>query len=207
MQVNGMPASVLSDNGMVFTTRFAGRRDGRGNHLGLETLLAEHGIRKINSAPSHPQTCGKVERFHATLKKWLARQPRARTLSELQAQLDTFRGYYNTQRPHRGIGRRTPAAAYTARPKAAPTAGHRPDTHDRVRRDTIDNSGKVTLRYNGRLYSIGVGRTHARTHVLLLIQDRDIRVINEATGELLRELVLDPTRTYQPTGRPHRPAK
>jgi hypothetical protein len=72
-----------------------------------------------------------------------------------------------------------------------------------ARHDRIDTSGVVTLRYDGRLHHIGIGRTHARTHVLLLIQDREIRVINEHTGELLRELTLD----YQPLGRPPGPQK
>jgi hypothetical protein len=193
---HGLPASVLTDNGLVFTTRFAGGRRGRATSNGFETELARLGIQQKNSSPNHPQTCGKVERFHQTLKKWLARQPRARTLAELQAQLDAFRAYYNDQRPHRALGRRTPAAAYTARPKATPT-GTQP-THERVRRDRIDDSGVVTIRHHGRLHHIGIGRTHARTHVLLLIQDLEIRIINQQTGELLRELTLDPTRDYQP---------
>ena len=86
------------------------------------------------------------------------------------------------------------------RSKATPT-GIGP-SHERVRRDRIDDSGVVTLRHHGRLHHIGIGRTHARTHVLLLIQDLHIRIINAATGELLRELTLDPTRDYQ---RQHRP--
>jgi hypothetical protein len=58
---------------------------------------------------------------------------------------------------------------------------------------------------HGKLHHIGVGRTHTRTHVLLLAQDLNIRIINAATGELQRELTLDPTRDYQPTGRPPGP--
>jgi hypothetical protein len=61
------------------------------------------------------------------------------------------------------------------------------------------------VRHAGQLYHIGVGRTHARTHILLLVQDLHIRIINAATGELLRDLTLDPSRNYQPTGRPRRP--
>jgi hypothetical protein len=76
------------------------------------------------------------------------------------------------------------------------------DAHDRVRTDRIDSCGVVTLRRAGRLHHIGIGRAHARTRVLLLAQDLRIRVINAATGELLRELTLDPDRDYQPTGRP-----
>ena len=196
LAAHGVPASVLTDNGLVYTTRLAGGRRGRTTRNGFEHELARLGVQQKNSSPNHPQTCGKIERFHQTLKKWLARQPPARTLPELQGQLDAFRVHYNELRPHRALGRKTPAAAYAARPKATPT-GTTP-THERVRRDRIDDSGVVTLRYHGRLHHIGIGRTHARTHVLLLIQDLHIRVINEQTGELLRDLTLDPTRDYQP---------
>ena len=68
--------------------------------------------------------------------------------------------------------------------------------------DRIDATGLVTLRHNGRLHHIGIGRPHAGTRVLLLVQDLHIRVINADTGELIRELVLNPDKTYQPTGRP-----
>jgi transposase InsO family protein len=201
---HGVPASVLSDNGMVFTTRFAGNKQGKGGKNAFEKELRRLHVVQKNSSPNHPQTCGKIERLHQTQKKWLTAQPdQPTTIDELQAQLDAFRDQYNHHRPHRALNRRTPAVAYTARPKAAP-AGTRTDTHDRVRRDRIDDSGVVTLRHNGRLHHIGIGRTHARTHVLLLIQDLNIRVIHAATGELLRELTLDPTRDYQARGRPPR---
>jgi transposase InsO family protein len=202
---HGVPASVLSDNGMVFTTRFAGGRNGRNARNGFKSELARHRVQQKNSSPNHPQTCGKVERFHQTLKKWLAAQPvQPATLAQLQAMLDAFSAYYNQQRPHRSLARRTPLAAYLARPKATPAAGGSPaaEPDTRIRRDRVDDSGVVTLRYHGRLHHIGIGRTHARTHILLLIIDRDIRVINEQTGELLRELVLDPTRDYQRHGTP-----
>ena len=127
------------------------------------------------------------------------------TLAELQAQLDAFTACYNTTRPHHSLPHRaTPAAAYAARPKAAP-GDRAADTHDRVRADIIGKTGTLTLRHQGRLYHIGVGRTHARTHVLVLVQDLDVRIINAATGELLRQLTLDPGRNYQPTARPPGP--
>ena len=121
-----------------------------------------------------------------TLKKWLAAQPdQPATIAELQVLLEVFAPYYNQQRPHRSLDRRTPAATYHARPKATPTATTPEVAPDaRVRRDRVDTSGVVTLRYDGRLHHIGIGRTHARTHVLLLVQDRQIRVINEHTREL-----------------------
>jgi hypothetical protein len=83
-------------------------------------------------------------------------------------------------------------------PKALPGNSRDPDTHDRIRHDRIDKTGAVTLRVNGRLHHIGVGRTHTRTHVILLIQDLHVRIVNAITGELLRELTIDPERDYQP---------
>src|SRR5215217_402377 len=191
----GIPASTLTDNGMVYTARFA---TGKGGRNGFETELARLGVIQKNSRPNHPTTCGKVERFQQTLKKWLHTQPdQPSTIEQLQAMIGAFRDIYNQHRPHRSLPHRsTPAAAYQARPKASPNNSH--DTHYRVRRDIIDHNGKVTLRHGGRLHHIGIGRTHARTHVTMLIHNLAIRVINTATGELLRELVLDPTRDYQP---------
>jgi len=201
---HGPPASTLTDNGMVFTTRFAG---GRGGRNGFETELRRLGITQKNSRPNHPTTCGKVERFQQTLKNWLTAQAdQPANLTQLQTLLDRFVDAYNHHRPHRSLPRQaTPAAAYTSRPKATPTSDRDSDTHWRVRHDTIDNWGKVTLRHNGRLHHIGIGLTYARTRILLLVADLDVRVIHATTGELLRQLTLDPTRDYQPTGRPPGP--
>jgi hypothetical protein len=154
-------------------------------------------------------TCGKVERFQQTLRKWLVAQPaQPSTLTQLQTLLDAFVVEYNHRRPHRSLPRRaTPAALYTSLPKAQPTTGRETDAHTRIRRDRIDEAGCVTLRVAGRLHHIGIGRTHARTHVILLVHELDIRVVNATTGELLRELILDPTKDYQPTGAPKGPTR
>ena len=161
---HGIPASTLTDNGMVFTTRFAGGKGGR-NHF--EAELRRLHVHQINSTPNHPTTCGKVERFHQTLKKSLTNHPRATSLAELQIQLDAFVDEYNHRRPHRSLPHRaTPATAYTSRPKADPAT--RIDTHNRVRTDRVDQAGSITLRVNGRLHHIGVGRIHYRTRVLIL---------------------------------------
>jgi hypothetical protein len=183
---------VLSDNGAVFT----GRSRGQGRVV-LEVTLHRRGIRLRHSRPYHPQTCGKVERFHQTLKKWLTTRSRARTLGQLQAQLDTFRGDDNTQRPHRALGRRTPIQADQARPKAVPTGLPLDDTQYRVRHDKLDPSGVFTLRHNSRLHHIGVGRRHAGTDILVLVHQLHVRVLTH-DGELLRELQLDPSKDYQP---------
>jgi len=117
-------------------------------------------------------------------------------LRALQTQLDAFTDYYNTRRPHRALRRRTPAEAFTARPRAHPTGQPITDGHYRVRRDRIDPSGVITLRHNSKLHHIGLGRRLAGTRVLVLAHDLHVRVLNEH-GELIRELTLDPTRDYQ----------
>jgi transposase InsO family protein len=199
----GIPASVLSDNGMVFTTRFAGGRAGRDTINGFQAELRDLGVVQKHSKPNHPTTCGKVERFHQTLKKWLTAQPRQpQTLAQLQALCDTFIAYYNNSRPHRSLNRRTPLAAYQARPKAVPQVSTQAEPQPRVRHDVVDTSGKLSLRHNGRLHHIGVGRTHARTPILMLINGLHIRIIHATTGELIRELTLNPTIDYQRRSEP-----
>jgi transposase InsO family protein len=192
---HGDPAGVLTDNGAVFTGRYRGH-----GRVALEVTLHARGVVFSHSRPYHPQTCGKVERFHQTQKKWLATQPRAATLIQLQGQLDAFAGYYNDVRPHRALGRRTPAEAYAARPKASASGIPLIDGHFRVRHDKIDTNGKLTLRHNSRLHHIGVGRRYAGTPVLVLAHDLHIRVLT-CSGQLLRDLTLDPTRDYQPQAR------
>jgi transposase InsO family protein len=194
-QLHGLPASLLSDNGAVFN---ATPRKGK---VLLQIELERLGIASKNSRPYHPQTCGKVERLHQTLKRYLAKQTPAKTITELQHQLDTFRHYYNDIRPHRALAGRTPLQAYSARVKAKPASGPRPATHFRVRHDKVDGGGTVTLRHMSKLHHIGLGRAHKGLHVKLLIADQNIRVIT-LEGELIRELTLNPSRDYQPLTQP-----
>ena len=207
---HGIPASTLTDNGMVFTTRLTQGKKGAGTRNGFETELRRLNVLQKNSTPGHPTTCGKVERFQQTMKKWLRGQPtQPTTIDDLQALLDAFVEEYNDHRPHRSLPHRaTPTTVYTTRPKATPSTGNRDDdTHDRVRYDKVDKAGKITWRYRGEMYSIGIGRTHTGTRVIVLSQDLEIRVVDAVTGELLRELLLDTSKRYQGTGRPPGPTR
>ncbi|MDO9108848.1 MAG: integrase core domain-containing protein [Coriobacteriia bacterium] len=191
----GSPASVLTDNGCVYT---AWHR--RGINI-VESEMLARGIVYYHSRPYHPQTCGKVERFHQTLKGYLVKQETAKDLEALQAQIDTFFTYYNDVRPHRARGRMTPRNAFEARDKARPSGLRlEVDKGTRVRRDRIDSSGVVTLRCRGKLHHIGVGRAHKHKVVIMLIADLDVRILTEE-GEVLRHLTLDPTKNYQAIGR------
>ena len=191
---------------MVFTTRLAGRHR-RPQRLRSRTS-SDSGSSRRTPAPTTPPPAAKSNASNRPSKRWLRAQPQPATITELQALLDAFVDIYNHHRPHRSLPQpATPAVAYTTRPKAAPD--HRTDTHFRVRHDRVDNAGNVTLRHDGHLHHIGIGRAHAGTRVVMLIHDLDIRIIHAATGEILRQLTLDPTRHYQPTGKPpgHPPRK
>ena len=185
----GWPAATLTDNGAVYTSRFTGGRNG------FEYLLAHLGVRQKNGAPGHPQTQGKIERFHQTLKRWLERQPAARTLGELQERLDVFRLAYNEQRPHRAVGRVTPGEAYRATPRAM-AAGTRAGGHFRLRYDVADGKGTITLRRAGRLHHLHIGAAHARQRVLAIVDEHEVTVVALATGEILSTHLIEPDRRY-----------
>lgn len=190
---HGFPAATLTDNGMVYTARLA--RGGRQAGLNaFETLLRIEGITQKNGRPYKPTTQGKIERFWQTLKKYLAQHP-ARTIEELQQVLDEFRGFYNEHRPHRAIGRKTPAFAYELIPKATPNAPNDPGIWQ-VRYDIVDLSGTITLRYAGKLRHLGIGRPHARTEIICLVHHQSATVITH-TGDVLAEFTLDPQKDYQ----------
>ena len=189
----GLPTSVLSDNGAIYTATY------RGSRTGLEIDLVALGITFKHGKPYHPQTQGKVERYHKTLKKWLAKRPAAITLTELQSQIDRFVHIYNEERPHKARGC-PPMHAWRAMDKATPLIDGQPVlATTKVRHDKVDKTGCVTLRYRARLHHIGLGRAHAGARVLILMSDLDVRVINEL-GEVIRHLTLDPSRDYQARG-------
>jgi transposase InsO family protein len=184
----GPPASTLTDNGVVYTARFVGGSNG------FEYLLRQLNITQKNGHPHHPQTQGKVERFHQTLKRWLTGQPAAGTIAELQHQLDTFTAIYNDHRRHRAHGQ-TPSSAYASTLKAEPRQATAENPY-RVRTDTIDRFGKLTLRHAGHLHHLGVGIHHANTPALILVHPSTVDVINPATGELLSRHDIDPDHNY-----------
>jgi transposase InsO family protein len=188
-EAHGWPASTLTDNAAVYTSRFTGGRNG------FEYLLAYLGIRQKNGSPGHPQTQGKIERFHQTLKRWLASQPAAHSLSELQAQLDRFRVEYNERRPHRAIGRIPPAEAYAARPKTCP-AGRAASGHFRLRYDVTDGKGAMTLRRAGRLHHLNAGVAHARRRVLAIVDEQAVTLVSLDTGEILSSHRIEPDKGY-----------
>ena len=185
----GFPASVLSDNATYFT----GKR--RGWEASFETALRAMAIKPITSTPNHPTTCGKVERFHQTLKKWLKAQDPPTGLKELQALLDRFVDYYNHQRPHRAHPGQTPHQVHHTGPGTGPgTLPINETVH--IRRVTVTQNGTV----NTSPWRIGVGVPWAGHHITLYVQGNNAAVFSG--DQLVRHLTIDPTRSYQPTGKP-----
>jgi transposase InsO family protein len=174
----GAPEQMISDNAKAFEA--------------MEPAVAALGIVKTNSRPGHPQTCGKVERFHQTLKKWLRAQPAASTLAELQAQLDKFRVVYNEERPHRSLGRRTPAAVFAHIAKSGPAhtslAGE-----SRVHYSQADRQGRVTA---GKQIRINLGTAHAREHAVTIINHLTAHTF--INGQHIRTIRLEPGRDNYP---------
>ena len=185
---HGIPASTLTDNGRVYTARFGGGRNA------FEYLLPLLGTKQKNGSPGHPQTQGKIERFHQTLKRWLAAHPAATTTDELQHQLDEFRHHYNENRPHRSNDRTTPGSTYRATPKALPAASR--EGFFRLRYDHVADNGKMSLRRAGRMHHLGIGVEHRRKRILALIDENTVTVIHLDTGEIIATNTINPERSY-----------
>jgi len=185
---HGIPTSTLTDNGRVYTARFGGGRNA------FEHLLPLLGTKQKNGSPGHPQTQGKIERFHQTLKRWLSARPAPRTIHELQHQLDDFRTHYNEQRPHRSNDHATPGNTYRGNPKAHPPRPR--EGHFRLRYDHVGDNGKMSLRRAGRMHHLGIGAHHRGKRVLALIDETTVTVIHLDTGEILSTNQINADRSY-----------
>lgn len=174
----GLPERFQSDNARAFKGVLA-------------DALAPLGVASRHSRPYHPQTNGKVERFHLTLQKWLDHQPPADTLADLQALLDAFRHLYNHQRPHRSLDRNTPATIWTNAPKSGP-ADQPIDTPTTTSHSTV-HQGKINV---GTRYRITIGSQYNGATTTTIITGRNCHVF--INGHLVRKLTLDPTRNHQP---------
>ena len=184
----GLPLRCLSDNGLAFSGRL------RGIEVAFETNLRAAGVRPVTARPYHPQTCGKVERFHQTLKKWLRARRRPGTVAELQGLLDVFAEYYNHKRPHRAVGRSTPWERWCSSPRAQGDSGSIPTPQLRSQ-VAVDAQGLV--RALGWVIHVGVEYIAHRADVVV---DGDYANVF-IDGRLERHLRLDRSRAYQPSGK------
>ena len=180
----GHPACVLSDNG----TAFSGKRRGW-PLVETERRLAHLGITTIVSSINHPQTCGKNERVHQTLGRWLTARPAPRTLDELQALLETYRQGYNHRR-HQALDGDTPHQRFHASDRAHP-AGPAPRVAGHLTR-TASSTGVIRL--GGA--SIGLGRRHRGATAEVFWQGDRVTVLIDDT--VAASLTLDRNVRYQP---------
>lgn len=184
----GVPAHVLSDNGVEFSGKI------RGFEVVFETNLHNIGIKSLTSTPYHPQTCGKIERFQQTLKRWLAHHDPPETLDDLQDLIDAFVAYYNHERPHQGIGRERPIRRWRATPKAVP-AKYPTNTPTRTRTCTVGADGTI----QARPWRINIGRQYAGTSVTIITQANDCAIFDADT--LIETRTINPNSRYQPRKR------
>lgn len=180
---NGVPARLLTDNG----TAFSGKRRGWSSQLEINTTAL--GIRHISSSTGHPQTCGKNERAHQRVLKWLRHQPSPETLGDLQVLLDRYRCTYNSRR-NRVLDGLTPQQRFDLGPVVGPAESLPAPTHVSTHR--VSTSGGVTTDWA----LIGIGRKHAHEQATVF-RTGDYAAIF-VHNILVRELVIDRTRRYQP---------
>jgi hypothetical protein len=185
----GLPARVMSDNGTCFTARFHATK----GEADFERNLRSFGIKHLLSSPGHPQTCGKLERQHQTLKAWLATRPAA-TLSELQGHLDDYQRFYNHDRPHSSLAGATPFERWSTADIDHP--GDSIAAAPRAALRTVSPDGRL----NWDAHGIGIGAEHAGHELLVIARGLDVTIYGH-TG-IVRELTIDPTRFYQPSGKP-----
>jgi transposase InsO family protein len=185
----GLPARVMNDNGSCFTGRLS-----RSGEADFERMLRSLGVVQICSSPNHPQTCGKLERSHQTTKAWLRIQPEARSIGELQDQLDRWRDHYNHARPHRALRGATPAEQWAASERAE--SGPAIDGPIRASIHKVNKGGHI----GWSDFVVGIDSRLAGQHVLVTARDFTLAIYGQQG--ILRRLTIDTTRRYQGTGRP-----
>ena len=202
--LHGPPASTLTDNGIIYTTRLLGGPNSGPNRF--ELFLEAMGIVQKNGGPHRPTTQGKIERFHQTLKRRLNAKPDAHDIADLQTVLEDFQDLYNHRRPHTSLARRTPGDVYRASPKDRPDpTAPRPvrDSDYRVKHVRVPRAGVITLRHHGAPHALGVGAAHAGISTVITLDATTVTVIDPTTGQILSTHHIDPDRRYWPnTQRP-----
>ena len=184
----GLPRAVLSDRGTIFTGRTTGCV------VAFERHLWARGVATVNGRGHHPQTQGKIERYHRTLSEWLTDTGPFDDLAALNTELDRFRRHYNTLRPHQGIGDVTPAERFAATTPAGPD----PDAAPRRRESRRNTAANGNLGYGE--WIIGLGTAWANTKVLVVDLGHTIEI--RSGDQLVRAVTPDHNRSYLGTGQP-----
>lgn len=154
----GLPQQILCDNGPPW-----GVPQGMGRHTRLTVWLMRIGVGIGHGKPRHPQTQGKAERFHRTLKAELFSRQNMRNLAHSQQEFDRWRDEYNLERPSEAIGMRVPSECYTpsqrAYPERLPALEFSPE--DQVRKVKRDGA----LWFFNRAWYIGEAFAHEHVGV------------------------------------------
>jgi transposase InsO family protein len=137
----GLPDRMLADNGSPWGT--AGMS---GRHTRLSVWLMDLGVAMSHGRPWHPQTQGKDERFHRTLKAEVLDRWPLRDLAQAQAAFDHFREVYNAKRPHEALGYDTPASRYSMSPRPMPEVITPAEYEPQAKVRTVGDGGWISFK-------------------------------------------------------------
>jgi transposase InsO family protein len=148
MRQYGMPACILADNGTPW-----GSCNPQDYWTQLGVWLIRLGVRIIHGRPYHPQTQGKEERFHRTLKAEVIGTRRPDDLPQCQHLFDQWRPIYNHQRPHQALDMQTPASRYRPSPRIYPEVLPAIEYADQDQVRRVNDVGQIT--FKGAVYRVG----------------------------------------------------
>jgi transposase len=185
----GLPASTLTDNAAVYTSRFTH------GHNDFERLLAALGITQKTATPTTHKPKAKS---NASTKPSNAGSPpdHDRALSPNSKACSTPSAPFTTRNEPTAPTQAEPPQNTPTKPDPKPTPTAKPSAHLRIRHDTVDNFGKLTLRHGSRLHHLGIGAAHAHTPVLILVADPTVTVISKTGHHILSSHHIDPAKNY-----------
>jgi transposase InsO family protein len=201
MRAHGVPEQVLTDNGKVFTGKYAQPPV----DVLFDRLCRENGVDHLLTQPHSPTTTGKIERFHRTLRIEFDTRRAFASLAVAQQALDEWVTYYNTERPHQALGDAPPVSRFHAAARTVNESAMRPDrTGEHWVTRKVSTVGVVCVGYQ----QVCIGQSYAGSACDVLVTDGTLQywvgnelvktVARQTKGEI-RKKHADGTAPTRPT--------
>lgn len=136
----GLPRRILADNGAPWGS------SGAESHTRLTVWLLDLGVAVSHGRPYHPQTQGKEERFHRTLKAEVLQGRIFNDLDAAQSAFDDWRAIYNTKRPHEALSMDVPASRYRASSRKMPHSIAPPEYESPAAVRKVEENGRISFK-------------------------------------------------------------
>jgi transposase InsO family protein len=182
MRAHGVPQQVLTDNGKVFTGKYAQPPV----DVLFDRLCRENGVDHLLTQPHSPTTTGKIERFHRTLRIEFDTRRAFASLAVAQQALDEWVTYYNTERPHQALADAPPVSRFHAAARAVDESAMRPDrTGEHWVTRKVSTVGVVCVGYQ----QVCIGQSYAGSACDVLVTDGTLQywVGNELVKTVARQ--------------------